>query len=310
MLVSEFTRPSSDHQDHNDDLILVCQNPGCAPVFAVIDGMGGQRHKSASGGMVTGFDAAKMIHASLKEMLEGLPANVAASTGGLAERLVTEAIITANRRVYNQLNYGEEFPENVRVGAVATVVILCEYGSRLLCMQVGDTRAYMVSRGQLNQISSDEDNIILAVREGIINAEDAARISLVIDTYDGVHDPTVQAVVTINQQEYPLQTAWRWFVHGNRNQNILPGNMVINALGLRLVTPYPQMVRRVVSRNDTLIICSDGFYKNLTPREIIRTLQQADEPAQDLGEAAYARSQDRTNQRSTRDDISLIVVEF
>jgi len=310
MLISSFTRPSSEHPDHNDDLVLICQSANYAPVFVVIDGMGGQKHQSVDGSIVTGFHAAKMIRDSLYEMLNNLPVNISAATGGLAERLASEAMITANRRVYNLLNYADELPETMRVGAVGTVIIICEDGRRALCMQVGDTRAYAFSHGQLNQLSSDEDNILQAVHDGIINAEDAARISLLIDNYDGVQEPADETIVTINHTEYPISKAWRWFVHGNRPQNILPGNMVTNALGLRAINPYPQMTRRTVERGDTLLVCSDGFYKNLTSREIITTLQRADEPARDLGEVAFRRSQDRSNQRSTRDDITLIVVEF
>ena len=85
--------------------------------------------------------------------------------------------------------------------------------------------------------------------------------------------------------------------------------MVINALGIGAEDPIPQTSRMVISAGDILLLASDGIYKNLNEAEITALLPD-ENAATKLMEAAYARSQDATNRRSTPDDISAVVVRF
>jgi serine/threonine protein phosphatase PrpC len=85
---------------------------------------------------------------------------------------------------------------------------------------------------------------------------------------------------------------------------------VINALGIHADNPIPLTSRIEVTPGDTLLLCSDGLYKNLTESEIVAGLGEGDASADKLGEAAYERSTTPTNRRSTQDDISVIVVRL
>jgi len=281
-----------------------------APVFAVIDGMGGQQHETADGRLMTGRDASQMVRATLIEDLQRLPADIDASANGEAEQKVIAALNRAHERVRRELNNEDEYPAGHRVGAVATVVVVCENGKRLLTVQVGDTRGYLFSDGELIQLCPDEDNLEYFVRLGLLSAEDSDRIGMILNTYNGVDEPETQGTVAINGTPYDMYIAWRWFLVGNTVLNIPAANIVINALGVHNEDPIAQTSRIEVAEADVLLLCSDGCYKNLTEAELIDGLSHGETSANTLGEAAFARSQDSANRRATVDDISVIVVNW
>ncbi|NJR12694.1 hypothetical protein HC776_02170 [bacterium] len=70
------------------------------------------------------------------------------------------------------------------MGAVATVVIVCEGGERLLVAQVGDTRAYLLSEDEFFQICADEDNVAYLVDNGLLSDDDAFRVTQILNTFD------------------------------------------------------------------------------------------------------------------------------
>jgi serine/threonine protein phosphatase PrpC len=308
--IYEYSRASVQHSERCEDATLVFSTNGKASVFAVIDGMGGHRHLSENGQMMTGQDAAQMIRTVLVEDLEHLPADVSADPGGSAENSLIAAIVRAHQRVYFDLNGGDAQNVRNRIGAVMTAVAVCENAGRLLAVQVGDSRAYLYSHGELIQLCVDEDNIEFSVRNGIINEDDADRVSAIINNYDGVNDPQPEGQIMINGQFYDLYMAWHWFVAGNAALNILPSNVVINSLGTSRENPIAETSRIEVEDGDILLLCTDGLYKNLSEKEILDGLHSPGDPARRLGEMAYVRSQDDGNRRRNPDDISVIVVRF
>ncbi|MFN8531511.1 MAG: PP2C family serine/threonine-protein phosphatase [Anaerolineae bacterium] len=315
MTLSEFIRASVEHPERCEDAIMTFANgDGKAPVFAIIDGMGGHQRKVNGDKWITGRDAALSVRETLIEDLLRLPADIDASANGEAERRAVAALQRAHQQITVELNSsnGGDLPLHERVGAVATVVIVCENGSRLLVAQVGDTRAYLFSEGELIQLCYDEDNIQYLVERGVLSEEDGARISEILNEYDGVNEPTAEGSVTINGTPYELYLAWRWFLVGNSALNIPPSNVVIHALGVESTQPTPQVSRIEIAAGEKLILCSDGVYKNLSDAELIEFLSRDDLPAdamaQRIGEAAYARSTGTDNRRSTKDDVSAVVV--
>jgi len=197
-----------------------------------------------------------------------------------------------------------------RLGAVLTAVVVCEEGKRLLVAQVGDSRAYLYTDDELIQLCPDEDNIEHLVRRQGLSARDAEKISAVLNTYDGVNEPIIEGTITLGGQVYELYMAWRWFLVGNQALNIPASNVVINSLGTHQEDPIAEKSRIEIGAGDVLLMCSDGLYKNLSEAEIIDGLQNTDDPAKVLGEAALARSKDSANSRKNPDDISVIVVKF
>src|SRR5215468_4080841 len=195
MIVQQYTHASIEHPERNEDALLILQNEGMAPVFAVIDGMGGHQHQLASGQVLTGHDASQFLAQALSETLGKLPSSIDANPGGQAEQAAIEAIRIANERLYNELNKSETLPIHHRVGAVLTIGILCENNQRLLCAQVGDTRAYLYSDEELIQLCYDEDNIEFMVSQGLISGQDGARITDVLNEYDGINPPKVEGTI-------------------------------------------------------------------------------------------------------------------
>lgn len=311
MNVTEYIRASVDHPERCEDAIMsFAPQSDKAPVFAVIDGMGGHQRQLSDGSIITGREAAQLVRATLIEDLQHLPADVGAGAGGVAELQALAALRRAHARVYTELNTGIELPLNQRVGAVATVVIVCENGGRLLVAQVGDTRAYLLSDGELIQLCYDEDNIEHLVTQGVLTPEDGAKVSTILNTFDGVTEPKTGGVITINGTPYDTYLAWRWFLVGNTALKIPPANIVIKSLGITDGLPDPQVSRIEISPDERLFLCSDGVYKNLTEREMVDLLEVTADTANVIGEAAYTRSTLTNNRRSTQDDVSAIVVRW
>ncbi|HEX2906697.1 MAG TPA: hypothetical protein VHO69_07550, partial [Phototrophicaceae bacterium] len=72
MMIYQYTQASIDHPDRCEDAVLVSQAPGYAPVFVVIDGMGGHQHQLADGEMLTGREAAQFLSTVLAAELGAL----------------------------------------------------------------------------------------------------------------------------------------------------------------------------------------------------------------------------------------------
>ena len=159
MIVYEYNQASVEHPERCEDAILVGSEADAAPLFAVIDGMGGHHHELANGTLLTGQDAAQAIRTVLIEDLEHFELTTSAESESDTELKVIEALNRANQHIFTNLNGGADTQLHQRVGAVATVVVICEGGKRLLVSQVGDTRAYVLTEGELIQICEDEDNI-------------------------------------------------------------------------------------------------------------------------------------------------------
>jgi serine/threonine protein phosphatase PrpC len=130
----------------NEDAYLVHD-----PVFAVADGMGGHR----------GGDVASNL------ALESLQANEEGSTAQDFRDLV-EQIKSANQRV---LERGEA-DRNLRGMGTTLTAILAADGKAHVA-HVGDSRAYMLRDGKLQQLTEDHTLVQRMVREGRLTEEEA-----------------------------------------------------------------------------------------------------------------------------------------
>lgn len=311
MIIQQYIQASVEHLDRCEDSIMVFDGDGSfAPVFAVIDGMGGHQHQGEDGKMVTGREASQLVRSVLIEDLQHIPQDSEATASSATETKVIDAVMRAHQELLQQLNHADKLPAHKRVGAVLTVVVVCENGSRLLVVQVGDTRAYLFTEDELIQLCQDEDNIEFLVQQNVISAEDGATIGDILNTFDGVNEPEVEGTIQINGQPFELYLAWRWFLVGNSALNIPGANIVLNAVGVYPENPEAQTSRIEVAEGDILVMASDGIYKNLATAEMIAGLKAESDAAVKLGETAFARSQDQNNRRRTPDDISAIVVKF
>lgn len=120
------------------------------PLFAVADGMGGAQ---------AGEVASRLAAAVLQE----------AEGAELSRDAVVELIQEANRRVYSRSN------EDAAVSGMGTTmtVALVESTDTVVIGHVGDSRAYRIREGRLEQLTDDHSLVAELMRSGKLSPEEA-----------------------------------------------------------------------------------------------------------------------------------------
>jgi PPM family protein phosphatase len=130
---------------HNEDSYVV--EP---PMFAVADGMGGAKAGEVASGLAA---------AALKET---------GADGMSGEERVTQLIQEANRRVFRRAN---EDREASGMGTTMTVALVED--GRVVFGHVGDSRAYLIREGSIEQLTDDHSLVAELVRSGRLTPEEA-----------------------------------------------------------------------------------------------------------------------------------------
>ena len=130
---------------HNEDAFVA--EP---PLFAVADGMGGAQ---------AGELASSLAAAALKDLQE---------PGGGGEERVDELIQQANRRVYER-----QSQDAAASGMGTTMTVALVEDGRVAIGHVGDSRAYLVRGGRLEQLTEDHSLVAELVRSGKLSPEEA-----------------------------------------------------------------------------------------------------------------------------------------
>jgi protein phosphatase len=145
--VGTFARASDTGRKRrrNEDSYVVAP-----PLFAVADGMGGAQ---------AGEVASKLAAAALEETDPG--------TLSGPERLVS-LIQEANRRVYERASSD---PATSGMGTTMTVALVENSGVTI--GHVGDSRAYVVRRGKLEQLTEDHSLVNELLKSGKLSREEA-----------------------------------------------------------------------------------------------------------------------------------------
>jgi serine/threonine protein phosphatase PrpC len=130
---------------HNEDAFVV--EP---PLFAVADGMGGAQ---------AGELASSLAAAALKDSQE---------PGEGGEERVNELIQQANRRVYER-----QSQDAAASGMGTTMTVALVEDGRVAIGHVGDSRAYLIRNGALEQLTEDHSLVAELVRSGKLSPEEA-----------------------------------------------------------------------------------------------------------------------------------------
>jgi PPM family protein phosphatase len=130
----------------NED-VYVCE----PPLFAVADGMGGAQ---------AGEVASRLAAEALEEAARGYRS---------ADTLLT-AVQDANERVYRR---ALEDPDAAGMGTTVTVALVDEDEATVALAHVGDSRAYLVRKGELQQLTADHSLVAELVRSGRLTQEEA-----------------------------------------------------------------------------------------------------------------------------------------
>lgn len=121
------------------------------PLYAVADGMGGAQ---------AGELASRLAAATLEERAAGL----------VGEETVTELIREANDRIYRHA-LGD--PAAAGMGTTVTALLVDEVAGTIAVGHVGDSRAYLVRDGALEQLTADHSLVAELVRTGRLTPEEA-----------------------------------------------------------------------------------------------------------------------------------------
>lgn len=132
----------------NQDALLVV--PGAYGVYGVADGMGG--HKA-------GDVASRLAVSQLEKVLKGKRPTESMLRGGIE---------SANRVIYDAQMQNTDYS-----GMGTTMTVIWEGKKRVLLGHVGDSRAYFLRDGILEQISQDHSMVAELVRDGLLTPEEA-----------------------------------------------------------------------------------------------------------------------------------------
>ncbi|HKV24925.1 MAG TPA: Stp1/IreP family PP2C-type Ser/Thr phosphatase [Candidatus Acidoferrum sp.] len=135
-------------------------------LFVLSDGMGGEAH---------GEVASALAVETIVKYCTDTQADLQATQFGDGQaawsektRRLTNAVHLANKNIYES---AEAHPEQHGMGATLTAAWI--EGSRLSIAHVGDSRAYLLRGGTLQQLTSDHSLVAEQVRRGIITAAEA-----------------------------------------------------------------------------------------------------------------------------------------
>ena len=131
-------------RDHNEDSLFVAP-----PLFVVADGMGGH---------AAGEVASELAIQTISDLAPAYPNGP----------MLGMAVETANQAVYNAAQENER-----RSGMGTTVTAAMVSGGRLVIAQVGDSRAYLLSGGRLQQLTRDHSLMAEMIEAGQITPEEA-----------------------------------------------------------------------------------------------------------------------------------------
>ena len=138
----------------NEDSVLVDLDKG---LFLVADGLGGH-----NAGKCASSIAAEEIAAYLNENMvsdqEALP-------------IIEQAVLHANSSIARAAEADPEW----RTEMGSTVVVGFVRGNRLIVSNVGDSRAYLISNGSIEQLSQDHTFVAEWVKAGTITTKEARK---------------------------------------------------------------------------------------------------------------------------------------
>jgi PPM family protein phosphatase len=144
MRIGVSTHPGRRRR-HNEDAYVI--EP---PLFAVAYGMGGAKAGEVASGLAA---------AALKE---------GGSDGSSGEQRVEELIREANRRVFRRAT-----EDRAASGMGTTMTVALVESDRIVFGHVGDSRAYLIRDGKIDQLTDDHSLVAELVRSGRLTPEEA-----------------------------------------------------------------------------------------------------------------------------------------
>jgi serine/threonine protein phosphatase PrpC len=130
-------------------------------LFAVADGMGG-----AAAGETASRTGLIVLYKEIQEMIR----DVRQPDPEVLEEILIDAVATANRRVFEMACADRQL-----TGMGTTLTAVLELQGRLMIAQIGDSRAYLLRRDGIRQLTRDQSLVAQKVSTGELTEEQARR---------------------------------------------------------------------------------------------------------------------------------------
>ena len=150
-------------REHNEDYHRVKMMPsprGPLAFFAVADGMGG-----AAAGERASKSAIEVVTKAVSDYVDFIAAGNAAVS---FDKALEKAILAANRKINRE---ALENPQFSGMGTTLTVCVIME--RKLYYGHIGDSRGFLIRKGELTQFTRDHSWVAFQVEQGILTAEEA-----------------------------------------------------------------------------------------------------------------------------------------
>jgi protein phosphatase len=161
-------------------------------LMIVADGMGGHSSGEVASGLVV-----KTVPENYRTLAEKKTAGETANPRlSMESNRLAFCVKMANQIIFEA---SKKYPKDRGMGTTCTAALIS--GDRLGVAHVGDSRAYLIRRGELQQLTSDHSLVMEQVRQGLISKEEASRSQLqnILTRALGT-----QANVEVDVDEHPL----------------------------------------------------------------------------------------------------------
>lgn len=144
-----------EFRDQNEDRTGVFYNKTNQVLFLVADGMGGHAH---------GDVASKFVNDEIQKAWQ--EENLIKSD--YAEAFLRDLVIRTNRKLYDLQNVHDDYS-----GMGTTLVLAAIIDDTIFILNIGDSRAYVMKRRTIEQVTTDHSFVNLLVESGEITKEEA-----------------------------------------------------------------------------------------------------------------------------------------
>jgi parallel beta-helix repeat protein len=239
-------------RENNEDRVLCEPERG---IFAVVDGVGGE-----SGGEVASQIATDVLRARLSRRTTDL------------DRLVREAIALANRQIFER---AQADPRLAGMSCVLTVALLDggRSGSTATIGHVGDSRLYLLRRGEIRKITRDHSPVGSREDAGEISEDEAMRHprrnEIFRDVGSAPHEPDDPGFVEIHQIPFDAESAL--LICSDGLSDLVPSARIREAVEAHAGDPQAAIARLIDEANEAggkdnisiVIVEGDRFARDL-----------------------------------------------
>jgi len=148
---------------NNEDSFRILDSPN---LFILSDGMGGEAHGEVASALAVETVAAYCL--AEKEDSSVTLLGTGSEPWGEKTRRLRNAVLQANLKIYESAKKNQE-----QRGMGATLTAAWINGTKLSIAHVGDSRAYLLRNGNLQQLTNDHSLVAEQVRRGIITPQQA-----------------------------------------------------------------------------------------------------------------------------------------